>query len=195
MVKTKFDWNKIFEKKRRWSYTISALKLLVSVRTCKFGPIKFVYLMYFFFVSSYFTSPFEQSEDATNRSWLTMALLGFKKDLTTSTSTLAEEDTLDARLHGEFLICFHFYHIWKNGLWSFIIYFRDIIYFHGTWRIAIRHKIIYLFFTISYSLDSVKLTYLSNSSSSSSSYYRRTFSAKLNSIYSWKLESGSKLFM
>ncbi|KAI8421701.1 hypothetical protein MSG28_009687 [Choristoneura fumiferana] len=48
----------------------------------------------------YFTSPFEQSEDASNRSWLTMALLGFKKDLTTSTSTLTEEDTLDARLHG-----------------------------------------------------------------------------------------------
>ncbi|CAG9562756.1 unnamed protein product [Danaus chrysippus] len=40
----------------------------------------------------YFTSPFEPSEDASRSSWLTMALLGFKKDLTTSTSTLAEEE-------------------------------------------------------------------------------------------------------
>lgn len=48
----------------------------------------------------YFTSPFEQTEEGSNRSWLTMALLGFKKDLTTSTSTLAEEDTLETRLQG-----------------------------------------------------------------------------------------------
>ncbi|XP_063622130.1 pneumococcal serine-rich repeat protein-like isoform X2 [Cydia splendana] len=48
----------------------------------------------------YFTSPFEPADDASHRSWLTMALLGFKKDLTTSTSTLAEEDALEARLHG-----------------------------------------------------------------------------------------------
>ncbi|XP_049872263.1 uncharacterized protein LOC126371099 isoform X2 [Pectinophora gossypiella] len=49
----------------------------------------------------YFTSPFEPTEDAASRSWLTMALLGFKKDLTTSTSTLAEEeDTIENRLHG-----------------------------------------------------------------------------------------------
>ncbi|CAH2047093.1 unnamed protein product, partial [Iphiclides podalirius] len=50
----------------------------------------------------YFTSPFEPVEDSNNRSWLTMALLGFKKDLTTSTSTLAEEDAehLETRLHG-----------------------------------------------------------------------------------------------
>ncbi|KPJ04288.1 PREDICTED: uncharacterized protein LOC106122142 isoform X1 [Papilio xuthus] len=48
----------------------------------------------------YFTSPFEPVEDSSNRSWLTMALLGFKKDLTTSTSTLAEEDTIEHRLQG-----------------------------------------------------------------------------------------------
>ncbi|XP_063534617.1 uncharacterized protein LOC134744649 isoform X2 [Cydia strobilella] len=48
----------------------------------------------------YFTSPFEPADDASHRSWLTMALLGFKKDLTTSTSTLAEEDAVEARLHG-----------------------------------------------------------------------------------------------
>ncbi|RVE43628.1 hypothetical protein evm_011712 [Chilo suppressalis] len=48
----------------------------------------------------YFTSPFEQSEEAQGRSWLTMALLGFKKDLTTSTSTLAEEDVIETRLQG-----------------------------------------------------------------------------------------------
>ncbi|XP_047990230.1 uncharacterized protein LOC125229437 isoform X2 [Leguminivora glycinivorella] len=48
----------------------------------------------------YFTSPFEPADDASHRSWLTMALLGFKKDLTTSTSTLAEEDAIEARLHG-----------------------------------------------------------------------------------------------
>ncbi|KAL4713190.1 hypothetical protein ACJJTC_018835 [Scirpophaga incertulas] len=48
----------------------------------------------------FFTSPFEPVEDANNRSWLTMALLGLKKDLTTSTSTLAEEDALEMRLHG-----------------------------------------------------------------------------------------------
>lgn len=46
----------------------------------------------------YFTSPFEPVEDINNRSWLTTALLGFKKDLTTSTSTLAEEDALENRL-------------------------------------------------------------------------------------------------
>ena len=50
--------------------------------------------------SSYFTSPFEPVEDINNRSWLTTALLGFKKDLTTSTSTLAEEDALENRLQG-----------------------------------------------------------------------------------------------
>ncbi|XP_013149105.1 PREDICTED: uncharacterized protein LOC106111532 [Papilio polytes] len=48
----------------------------------------------------YFTSPFEPVEDASGRSWLTMALLGFKKDLTTSTSTLAEEDAIETRLQG-----------------------------------------------------------------------------------------------
>ncbi|KAL0830540.1 hypothetical protein ABMA28_002698 [Loxostege sticticalis] len=47
----------------------------------------------------FFTSPFEPVEDANSRSWLTMALLGFKKDLTTSTSTLAEEDAIETRLH------------------------------------------------------------------------------------------------
>ncbi|CAG4930111.1 unnamed protein product [Colias eurytheme] len=46
----------------------------------------------------YFTSPFEPSEDSHGRSWLTMALLGFKKDLTTSTSTLAEEEIIENRL-------------------------------------------------------------------------------------------------
>lgn len=51
-------------------------------------------------VNRYFTSPFEPTEDSANRSWLTSALLGFKKDLTTSTSTLAEEDTLENRLQG-----------------------------------------------------------------------------------------------
>ncbi|CAH2084711.1 unnamed protein product [Euphydryas editha] len=51
----------------------------------------------------YFTSPFAPVEDANNRSWLTMALLGFKKDLTTSTSTLAEEETIENRLHGSSL--------------------------------------------------------------------------------------------
>ncbi|XP_026749145.1 uncharacterized protein LOC113509918 [Galleria mellonella] len=48
----------------------------------------------------FFTSPYEPMEDSSNRSWLTMALLGFKKDLTTSTSTLAEEDALETRLKG-----------------------------------------------------------------------------------------------
>ncbi|XP_026318934.1 uncharacterized protein LOC113229522 isoform X2 [Hyposmocoma kahamanoa] len=48
----------------------------------------------------YFTSPFEPVGDGSNRSWLTMALLGFKKDLAASTSTLAEEDAIEARLHG-----------------------------------------------------------------------------------------------
>ncbi|KAM3964933.1 uncharacterized protein ACR2FA_000825 [Aphomia sociella] len=48
----------------------------------------------------YFTSPFEPVEDSSSRSWLTMALLGFKKDLATSTSTLAEEDALETRLQG-----------------------------------------------------------------------------------------------
>lgn len=48
----------------------------------------------------FFTSPFEPVTDANNRSWLTMALLGYKKDLTTSTSTLAEEDAIENRLHG-----------------------------------------------------------------------------------------------
>lgn len=43
----------------------------------------------------YFTSPFEPTQEASTRSWLTMALLGFKKDLATSTSTLAEEDVID----------------------------------------------------------------------------------------------------
>ncbi|KOB69194.1 Uncharacterized protein OBRU01_17170, partial [Operophtera brumata] len=33
-----------------------------------------------------------------NRSWLSIALLGYKKDLSTSTSTLCEEDALDTRL-------------------------------------------------------------------------------------------------
>ncbi|CAH2106184.1 unnamed protein product [Euphydryas editha] len=51
----------------------------------------------------YFTSPFAPIEDANNRSWLTMALLGFKKDLATSTSTLAEEETVENRLHGSSL--------------------------------------------------------------------------------------------
>ncbi|VVC94049.1 unnamed protein product [Leptidea sinapis] len=46
----------------------------------------------------YFTSPFEPVDDTSNRSWLTMALLGFKKDLTTSTSTLAEEEYVENRL-------------------------------------------------------------------------------------------------
>ncbi|XP_050679159.1 uncharacterized protein LOC126975352 isoform X1 [Leptidea sinapis] len=46
----------------------------------------------------YFTSPFEPVDDTNNRSWLTMALLGFKKDLTTSTSTLAEEEYVENRL-------------------------------------------------------------------------------------------------
>ncbi|XP_023938533.1 uncharacterized protein LOC112046194 isoform X2 [Bicyclus anynana] len=48
----------------------------------------------------YFTSPFEPVEDANSRSWLTMALLGFKKDMNASTSTLAEEDAIENRLHG-----------------------------------------------------------------------------------------------
>ncbi|XP_059057302.1 uncharacterized protein LOC131850917 isoform X2 [Achroia grisella] len=48
----------------------------------------------------YFTSPFEPAEDSSSRSWLTMALLGFKKDLATSTSTLAEEDGIETRLQG-----------------------------------------------------------------------------------------------
>ncbi|XP_075975395.1 uncharacterized protein LOC142976070 isoform X2 [Anticarsia gemmatalis] len=48
-----------------------------------------------FHANRYFTSPFEPSEDSPNRSWLTMALLGFKRDLATSTSTLAEEDAID----------------------------------------------------------------------------------------------------
>uniref|UniRef100_A0A2A4JQU3 Uncharacterized protein n=1 Tax=Heliothis virescens TaxID=7102 RepID=A0A2A4JQU3_HELVI len=44
----------------------------------------------------FFTSPYEPVEDGSaNRSWLSMALLGLKKDLTTSTSTLAEEDSLE----------------------------------------------------------------------------------------------------
>lgn len=51
----------------------------------------------FILIHSYFTSPFEATEDSPNRSWLSMALLGFKKDLTTSTSTLAEEDIVDIR--------------------------------------------------------------------------------------------------
>ncbi|CAK1555343.1 unnamed protein product [Leptosia nina] len=46
----------------------------------------------------YFTSPFEPVEDGHGRSWLTTALLGFKKDLTTSTSTLAEEEIVENRL-------------------------------------------------------------------------------------------------
>ncbi|GBP90537.1 hypothetical protein EVAR_65248_1 [Eumeta japonica] len=50
--------------------------------------------------NKYFTSPFEPVEDGTGRSWLAMALLGYKKDLTTSTSTLAEEDALEVRLQG-----------------------------------------------------------------------------------------------
>ncbi|XP_004932660.1 uncharacterized protein LOC114245551 isoform X1 [Bombyx mandarina] len=45
----------------------------------------------------YFTSPFEPTEDPSNRSWLSIALLGFKKELATSTSTLAEEDLLELR--------------------------------------------------------------------------------------------------
>lgn len=49
----------------------------------------------------YFTSPFEPTDDSSNRSWLTMALLGFKKDLTTSTATLTEEDTIETRLHSK----------------------------------------------------------------------------------------------
>ncbi|XP_041979750.1 uncharacterized protein LOC121733541 isoform X2 [Aricia agestis] len=40
----------------------------------------------------FFTSPYEPVEEFGSRSWLTMALLGYRKDLTTSTSTLAEED-------------------------------------------------------------------------------------------------------
>lgn len=48
-----------------------------------------------FYANRYFTSPFEPTEDSPSRSWLTMALLGFKKDLATSTSTLAEEDAID----------------------------------------------------------------------------------------------------
>ncbi|XP_039754630.1 uncharacterized protein LOC120629709 isoform X1 [Pararge aegeria] len=48
----------------------------------------------------YFTSPFEPVDDANSRSWLTMALLGFKKDMNASTSTLAEEDAFENRLHG-----------------------------------------------------------------------------------------------
>ncbi|XP_013192292.1 uncharacterized protein LOC106136314 isoform X2 [Amyelois transitella] len=48
----------------------------------------------------YFTSPFEPTADGSNRSWLTMALLGFKKDLNASTSTLAEEDAGELRLKG-----------------------------------------------------------------------------------------------
>ncbi|CAH4033811.1 uncharacterized protein LOC123713085 isoform X1 [Pieris brassicae] len=46
----------------------------------------------------YFTSPYEPVEDVHGRSWLTMALLGFKKDLTTSSSTLAEEEIVENRL-------------------------------------------------------------------------------------------------
>ncbi|KOB64380.1 Uncharacterized protein OBRU01_23570, partial [Operophtera brumata] len=41
-------------------------------------------------------------DSAHNRSWLSIALLGYKKDLTTSTSTLCEEDALDTRLHGQY---------------------------------------------------------------------------------------------
>lgn len=48
----------------------------------------------------YFTNPFEPIEDFGSRSWLSVALLGFKKDLNTSTSTLAEEDALEVRLQG-----------------------------------------------------------------------------------------------
>lgn len=48
----------------------------------------------------YFTSPFEPTEEGGGRSWLAMALLGFKKDLTTSSSTLAEEDAAETRLQG-----------------------------------------------------------------------------------------------
>ncbi|CAG9787801.1 unnamed protein product [Diatraea saccharalis] len=48
----------------------------------------------------YFTSPFEPSEEAHGRSWLSMALLGLKKDLATSTSTLAEEECIETRLRG-----------------------------------------------------------------------------------------------
>ncbi|KAG7298927.1 hypothetical protein JYU34_017385 [Plutella xylostella] len=51
-------------------------------------------------VNRYFTSPFEQVEDAGGRSWLTLALLGYKKDLAASSSTLAEEDAIEARLQG-----------------------------------------------------------------------------------------------
>ncbi|XP_050563419.1 uncharacterized protein LOC126912932 [Spodoptera frugiperda] len=44
----------------------------------------------------FFTSPYEPVEDGNApRSWLSMALLGLKKDLATSTSTLAEEDSFD----------------------------------------------------------------------------------------------------
>ncbi|CAH0719978.1 unnamed protein product, partial [Brenthis ino] len=49
-------------------------------------------------VNRFFTSPFEPVEDTNNRSWLSIALLGFKKDLTTSTSTLAEEEIFENRL-------------------------------------------------------------------------------------------------
>lgn len=48
-----------------------------------------------FNANRYFTSPFEATEETSTRSWLTMALLGFKKDLAASTSTLAEEDVID----------------------------------------------------------------------------------------------------
>ncbi|CAG5028420.1 unnamed protein product [Parnassius apollo] len=48
----------------------------------------------------FFTSPFEPVEDSSHRSWLTMALLGLKKELTTSTSTLAEEDAVETRMYG-----------------------------------------------------------------------------------------------
>lgn len=55
----------------------------------------------------YFTAPFAPVEDANSRSWLTMALLGFKKDLATSTSTLAEEEALEVRLGGKEGITFN----------------------------------------------------------------------------------------
>lgn len=51
----------------------------------------------------FFTTPFEPVESSGNRSWLSIALLGFKKDLGASTSTLAEEDALEVRLQGGIL--------------------------------------------------------------------------------------------
>ncbi|XP_046977185.1 uncharacterized protein LOC124543147 isoform X2 [Vanessa cardui] len=46
----------------------------------------------------FFTSAFEASEEGGGRSWLASALLGYKKDLAGSSSTLPEEEPADHRL-------------------------------------------------------------------------------------------------